>query len=368
MITAMHNAVAGFSIGFMSLNDYHSIKKAAGATAAVAALAASLVACSSDDAKDAAADATSAAASAADKATDAASSAASEAKDAITGAGDGLKVFATTGYIGDAVHNIAPAADVQVLVGPGGDPHTYQPSSKDLQDMNNADVVLWSGVHLESEMEKQLEGLGDKQEAVGEAIPKDKLLDWPEPGDNGEKLYDPHIWNDTDNWELVVTAIADRLAKAQPEDADAFKENAEKYNSEISDAKKYVQDKINTIPESERDLITGHDAFNYFGREFGLKVTATDFITTESQKSAAEINDIAQQIVDDKIKMIFPDNVANPQGSKSLQEIAQQKGWDVKISDKELYADTLGESAPTNTYIGVLKHNADVIADGLGAN
>ncbi|MDO4630981.1 MAG: zinc ABC transporter substrate-binding protein [Corynebacterium sp.] len=276
-----------------------------------------------------------------------------------------LTIFATTGYIGDAVKNIAPDADVTVMVGPGGDPHTYQPTTQDTEKISSSDIVFWSGLHMEAHMIEQLQSQGDRQVAVAEAIPKEDLLDWPELGENGEKLYDPHVWNSTDNWKYVVQAITDKLVATDPDNATKYKENSEKYTKEIDDTAKYVADKINTIPEDKRILITGHDAFNYFGKQFGLEIKATDFVTSESQISPQELKELGDFIAEKQIKTIFQDNLANPQAINSLQETVKAGGWEVTISDKELFADSLGESAPTDTYLGVLKYNADTIAAAL---
>ena len=278
---------------------------------------------------------------------------------------DTLEVFATTGYIGDAVRNIAPDADVTIMVGPGGDPHSYQPTTQDIAKIESADVVLWSGLHMEAKMIDELERQGDRQAAVAEAIPEDKRLEWPALGENGEKLWDPHVWNSTENWKYVVDAIADKLGERDPENSAAYSENAEAYKKDIDEATAYVEEQISQIPDDRRTLITGHDAFNYFGEQFGLEIKATDFVTSESEISAAELRELAELVAERKIPTIFQDNLANPQAINSLKEIVRSKGWEVEISDKELYADSLGESAPTDTYIGVLKHNADAIREAL---
>lgn len=111
------------------------------------------------------------------------------------GADEQLTIFATTGYLADAAQHIAPDAEVITLVGPGGDPHTYQPTTQDIDTMQKSDVVLWNGLHLEAQMDKQLEALGDKQVAVGDQLDESKLLPWPEAEEEGEPEYDPHIWN-----------------------------------------------------------------------------------------------------------------------------------------------------------------------------
>ena len=88
-----------------------------------------------------------------------------------------LTVYATTGYLADAVANIAPDAEVTTMVGPGGDPHTYQPSTRDIQTIQSADVVFWNALFLEAQMIDQLESLGERQLAVGEQLPEELLLD-----------------------------------------------------------------------------------------------------------------------------------------------------------------------------------------------
>lgn len=276
-----------------------------------------------------------------------------------------LTVFATTGYIGDAVRKIAPDADVTVMVGPGGDPHTYQPSTQDTAKIQDSDVVLWNGLHMEAHMIKQLEDQGDRQLAVGSKIPQQDLLDWPEPGENGEKLFDPHVWNSTTNWKYVVNAIAEKLGEKDSKNAEKYKKNAEAYDKEIDETATYVQNQINQIPQDKRILITGHDALSYFGKQFGLEIRSTDFVTSESQMSAEQLTELGDFIAEKKIPVIFQDNLANPQAINSLKETVKAKGWDVEVSDQQIYADSLGENPPGDTYIGVLKTNADTIRAAL---
>ena len=108
-------------------------------------------------------------------------------------AGDALSIYATTGYLADAIANVAPEADITTMVGPGGDPHTYQLATQDIQTIQDADVVIWTGLHLEARMDDLLESFEDKQVAVGEKLPQELLLDWPETDDEGNPLHDPHV-------------------------------------------------------------------------------------------------------------------------------------------------------------------------------
>lgn len=278
-----------------------------------------------------------------------------------------ITVYATTGYLADAVAHVAPDAVVTTMVGPGGDPHTYQPSTRDIQTIQSADVVFWNGLHLEAQMIDQLESLGDRQLAVGDMLPAELLLDWPETDGSGNALHDPHVWNSPEAWSLVVGYVADKLSEIDPDGAEEYAANAATYVAEIARAASDAEELLATIPEGSRVLITGHDAFNYFGHIYRLEVHATDFVSTEAALSAQELSELADLIAARRVPVIFQDNQANPQAITSLKEAVQARGWAVEVSDAELYADSLGAEAGVDTYLGVFAHNARAIAAALGS-
>jgi manganese/zinc/iron transport system substrate-binding protein len=277
-----------------------------------------------------------------------------------------LTVYATTGYLADAVANIAPDAEVTTMVGPGGDPHTYQPSTRDFEKLRNADVVFWNGLHLEAQLIELLQSLGNKQLAVGDQLQKSLLLQWPETDDAGNALYDPHIWNSPAAWSLVVGLIADKLSELDPRNAATYAANATRYQSEIGAAALEAERMLATIPAASRILITGHDAFNYFGAVYNLEVYATDFVSTDAALSPQELSNLAQLIAQHRVPVIFQDNQANPQAITSLKEAVHALGWQVAVSDKELFADSLGAHSDVDTYLKVFLHNARAVASALG--
>ncbi|AWG04558.1 metal ABC transporter substrate-binding protein [Trueperella pyogenes] len=276
---------------------------------------------------------------------------------------DKLVVVATTGYLGDAVANIAPQAELTVLVGPGGDPHTQELTTSDTEKIGKADLVVWTSHDMEHKMMDQLDKLGDRQLAAGEAIPESQLLPWEE---NGKiEGHDPHVWNDPVAWQLVVTATAEKLAKIDPDNADTYKANAKKYNEKIQAVHVKAKEEFAKIPKERRVLVTGHDAFNYLGRTYDLEIHATDFVSSESEMSPVQINELAQLVAKKKVPVIFADNLKNPEVIKHLREAVAAAGWNVKIADTELFADTLGTEAPVDTYVGAFKHNVEAIVAGL---
>lgn len=278
-------------------------------------------------------------------------------------AGGSLSIVATTGYLGDAAKNIAPDATITVLVGPGGDPHTQELTTKDTQAIESADVVLWTSHDMEHKMMDQLEALGAKQVPAAESIPEDMLLPWEEDG--VVEGHDPHVWNSPDNWKHVVTACANKIAEIDSANADTYKANAEAYNKKIDEAKETAKKLFDAIPKENRVLVTGHDAFNYLGKTYDIEIHATDFVSSESEKSATDIDELAALIAEKNVKVIFQDNLKNPEAITHLKESVSAKGGSVEVSDKPLYADSLGEAAPVDTYLGVFAYNAETISAAL---
>ena len=283
------------------------------------------------------------------------------------GGGKKLAIFATTGYLADAAKVLDPDAEITTMVKPGGDPHTYEPTTQDIEKMQSADAVFSSGVHLEAKMLTQLESLGSKHIAVGNKIDQSELLPWPEKDEQGNDLHDPHIWNSTKIWQQVVTLMAEHLKTINPGKSADYDKNAEAYKKQIQETDTWAKEQTEKIPADRRVLVTGHDAFNYFGRAYNIEIHATDFVSSDADLSADEISELADLIATHKLPVIFQDNLKNPQAIQSLKEAVAAKGWTVEVSDKELYADSLGSESGVDTYLGVMKHNVETIVGALSS-
>ncbi len=282
--------------------------------------------------------------------------------------GSGIKVLATTGLVGDAAKNIGKdKINLTVLLGPGIDPHTYELKASDIAKFKNADVIFYNGLHLEAKMDrvlKQLKNEGKIVVAVGEAIPKDKLIDWVEDGK--VEGHDPHVWNNAINWIYAVRAVRDALIKKDKANENYYKENCKDYVSRIKRTHEFVKNTIAKIPERNRILITAHDAFNYYGKAYGIKkIYAVQGISSETEASAANIKKLAGLIVKHKVPAIFIEDMINDKAMKALQKAAQDAGFNVKIG-KTIYSDSLSEKGKgADTYIKYLKYNANAIYEGL---
>jgi len=283
------------------------------------------------------------------------------------GSPDGpLQIVATTGMVRDLVENIAgDHAEVTGLMGSGVDPHLYKPTRSDLTAVLGADAVFYSGLMLEGRMADafmQAGRDGVKVYPVTERIDESFLLE-PE-GFGGH--WDPHVWMDVQAWSQCIKVVTDALSKLDPEHAQQYEANAEAYRAKLTELNQYVQRVIETVPEESRVLVTAHDAFNYFGRAYGIEVLGIQGISTESEAGLEDINRLVDMLVERNIQAVFVETSVSDRNVRALMEGAANRGHTVKIGG-ELFSDAMGPKGTyEDTYIGMIDHNATLIARGLG--
>ena len=128
----------------------------------------------------------------------------------------------------------------------------------------------------------------------------------------------------------------------------------------------YGLDAIATIPEASRVLVTSHDAFNYFGRAYGLEVQGVQGLSTESEAGVQRINELVDMLVDKNVQAVFIESSVSRKNIDALVEGANSKGHQVKIGG-ELFSDAMGKSGTyEGTYVGMLDHNITLVTRALG--
>lgn len=271
------------------------------------------------------------------------------------------KIMATSTMLTDLAKIIGgDKVEVKGLMAAGVDPHLYQPTAGDITKLQEADMVVINGLHLEGQMGEvfsRLESANKLVAEVGKSIPEDKLLSFD------ESPHDPHIWFSVANWKLAARNVTDTYIKLSEKDKQYFEDNYAKYVKELDELDAYIREQIALVPESARVLITAHDAFNYFGEEYGFDVRGLQGISTESEAAPSDVRELAGFIVENKIKAIFVESSVPKKTVEALQEAVKAKGFDVAIGG-ELYSDSLGTGA-AETYIGMFKENIDVIVGAL---
>ena len=245
---------------------------------------------------------------------------------------------------------------VAALVKPGVDPHEFEPKPNDLNAVGEAQLILASGKHMENYTAKLKESAAPNTVLleVGDAFPSLKLK---EEGKQ-EMVPDPHWWHSIANMRKAVKAVRDALIQTSPADKNLFTKNADAYIAQLDGLEQWAKAKIAELPRDKRKLVTSHDAFQYFARDYGFTIYPVEGVSTEDEASSKKVADLVQTIKDQHVKAVFFENIENP---KVLQEITKETG--AKIGG-ELYADGLGEG-DASTYDGMFRHNVTTIVEAL---
>jgi manganese/zinc/iron transport system substrate-binding protein len=276
-----------------------------------------------------------------------------------------LRVVATTGMVADAAARIGgERVAVTGLMGPGVDPHLYKASEGDVRRLQEADLVLYNGLHLEAKMGEVLEHLGATRpaRAVASAVAPGDLR--AVPGFSG--AHDPHIWFDVRLWRDAVVAVGEALAAADPAGADAYRRNLAAYRAELDSLDAWVRRRVATVPESARVLATAHDAFGYFGRAYGLEVRGLQGTSTATEAGTRDVQDLAAYLAERRVPAVFVESSVPPRTIEALQAAVRARGHDVRIGGS-LYSDALGDpGGPAATYVGIVRANVTTIVEALG--
>lgn len=279
-----------------------------------------------------------------------------------------IRVVCTTGMVGDLVRHVGgPHVDVQVLMGPGVDPHLYKARPNDVRLLQQADLIFYNGLHLEGKMSEVLESLARQGKlaypVTGALEPEDRLPD------SGQ--FDPHVWFNVRLWHKCLGLVQDTLVQYDPVHAEDYKRRAEEYGTKLLDLDEWIRQQIATIPPPQRVLVTAHDAFRYFGHAYGMEVHGIQGISTESEASAREIDALANLLVERRIKAIFVESSVNPRNVQAVIQACRRRGHVVQLGG-ELFSDALGELHPDlpeednpGTYMGMMRHNVRSIVEAL---
>jgi ABC-type Zn uptake system ZnuABC Zn-binding protein ZnuA len=303
-------------------------------------------------------------------------------------AGDGrLLVVATTGILGDVVGEIVgEAGDVEVIIGPGVDPHDFQPSAADAALLREADLVVANGLGLEGRLDEMIETAeedgAEVLELAGRLDPipvggpedadhaedDDHAEDADHAGeedDHGHGDQDPHFWQDPVRMIDAVAIIAAALTELDPEATDAgWQERADEFSDRIAEVHEANEVALAAVPAERRKMVTNHDAFGYLADRYGFAIVGTVIPggATLAEPSAADLADLVHQIEEQGVPAIF---VENTDPGNLAAALSTEVGDDVGVF--ELYSDSLGDEGGTaDTYLGLIESNARTVAAALG--
>ena len=290
-----------------------------------------------------------------------------------TSPGGRLRIVATTGIVADALRAVAgPDAEVLALMGPGVDPHLYKATQGDLQRLQQADIIVVNGLHLEGKLGEVLERLGRQQPvvALGAGLDSSRLRRAGASAAGAETgadpgAVDPHIWFDVALWAQAVRYGAEQLARHDSAHAAAYRQRAAAYGARLDSLHRWVGQQLASVPPARRVLVTAHDAFGYFGAAYGVEVRGLQGLSTASEFGLRDVTELVQFLTERQIPAVFVESSVSPKAIEAVVEGCRARGHPVRIGGT-LYSDALGEAAgPAGTYIGMVTENVNTIVSHL---
>lgn len=275
-----------------------------------------------------------------------------------------IRVVTTTNILEDLLSEIGgDKIFLQSLMGPGIDPHLYKASEGDVMRLYKADIVFYSGLHLEGKLADIFEKMKSRKHMVslGDFLPKEDLISSKNFGGN----YDPHVWFNVSFFKQFANTATRELAAADPENADYYQENNKRYQKELDQLETHLRETISTLPKKQRILVTAHDAFGYFGRTYGFQVVGLQGISTATEAGVRDVRELADFIIKNNIKAIFIESSVPQRTIEALQAAVRSRNHEVSIGGT-LFSDALGNpGTPEGTYIGMFKFNVDTMVNAL---
>jgi ABC-type Zn uptake system ZnuABC Zn-binding protein ZnuA len=265
-------------------------------------------------------------------------------------------VVATASIFADMAKQLGDTLiDVETIVPIGGDPHSYDPVPSDLILINQAQVVLKNGLTFEKWMDKLIDNSGSSAEVV--LITKGIT---PITSQTYAGSPDPHAWMDAENGLIYAENIYQTLLKLLPEHEPELTDRFQVYQQSINDTHQTILSLIQEIPDSQRILITSHDAFQYFGQKYGLRLESVLGTSTEAEAQTRDVEALVQVLRANPVPAVFVESTVNP---KMLQQIAADNQV---IIGGSLYSDSIGdEDSEAPTYLDMLLHNSSTISNAL---
>ncbi|XOD70109.1 MAG: metal ABC transporter solute-binding protein, Zn/Mn family [Sodalis sp. (in: enterobacteria)] len=245
---------------------------------------------------------------------------------------------------------------VTELGNPNGDLHAFEPTPKDSHALAKADVVFVSGFGLEGWIDRLVSASGYRGKVITTSIG----INPRKIEKNGTIVIDPHAWNSARNGAVYARNVMNALIAADPQDVAYFRQHGEDYIQQLEKLDAWAKAEFASIPPEKRKVLANHDAFGYFGAEYGVQFLSPIGFSTETEPNASDVAKLIDQIQQEHIVRYFIENQSNPQLVKQIAKAcgAQPGG--------KLYSEALSDAGgPATTYTEAFRHNVVALTSSI---
>ena len=278
--------------------------------------------------------------------------------------GERLAVVASTSIIADVVANVGGAAvSITVLIGPGQDPHGYEPTPQTLKSIEDAHLVFVNGLHLE---EALMDVIEETARAPIVPVSSGIAVRAARNDEHHEHAGDPHFWMNPVNVMVWVKNVEQSLKEADPAHRGGYEKNARVYLAKLEELDAGVRGITSLIPPEKRKIVTDHDTFGYFADEYGFEIIGAVLPgpSTSAEPSAQQTVSLIQLLRREGIRTIFVGSTAD----RSLQDLTEAVAGELK-GEVSIVPLLTGSLAPDgrrgDNYLDYIQYNVDQIVKGL---
>lgn len=272
--------------------------------------------------------------------------------------GDKLAVSVTFDALGEFARAVGgDRVSVTVIIPDGTEPHDFEPKARDLVGLSTAGVFVYNGLGMESWAQEAAQAASNADlvvTAASDGITPIENTDAGEATEHGQ--YDPHVWLSLSGAETEVTNIKNALTAADPAGADYYEQNCAAYLEKLAALYDEYSKKFSAV--TNKTFVTGHAAFGYLCRDFGLEQRSVEDVFAEGEPSARQLGELVQYCRDNGVTTIFAEELASPEVSQTLAD-------DVGAQVKTIY--TMESAEDGKSYLTRMEDNLAEIYESLSA-
>jgi ABC-type Zn uptake system ZnuABC Zn-binding protein ZnuA len=267
---------------------------------------------------------------------------------------EGLYVTTSFSVLADIIGEVmGERGTIDYVVPIGEEPHEYEPVPSDFRNVSDADVFYVNGMGLEEWLEKVVDNVADTEViTLSEGISGIPL--------EGEDGIDPHGWLSPKNATYYVETLLLDLIERDPDGEEEYRENATAFLEEVNELDEWIEEHVKDVSEEHRTIIVSENAFKYFGADYGFETQGIWEINSHEEGTTGQINRLIDIIKDKEIPAVFVESTVD---QRYMETVANNAN--VEIAG-EVYTDALGEEGSgAETYLKMIRHNAETFIDGL---
>lgn len=245
--------------------------------------------------------------------------------------------------------------EISTIIPDGTEPHDFEPKAQDLAGLTSAQLFVYSGLGMEAWADEAVKAANNPNLITVEASKGIEAISNTEPEEIEEHgQYDPHVWLSLKGAEVEVNNIKDALVQADPSNKDYYEKNSNDYISKLESLYNEYNEKFQSV--DRKSFVTGHAAFAYLCKDFGLEQNSVEDVFAEGEPSAQQLTELVKYCRENKVTTVFAEEMASPEVSKTLAD-------EVGAKVETIY--TMESNEDDMTYLERIKDNLSKILDSL---